>query len=104
MTNKTSSTAATKPRTTPLTPKDLINHGSTFLSERVIDSYNQAHPNEFEVKPIPLESVEIDPEMSTEWQEKFRGDIKECEVAFAKHTNQLPKCMNGIEPYMHVQA
>ena len=84
----------------PLTPKDLVNHGSTFLSERVIDAYNQAHPNEFEVKPIPLESVVLDPEMPPEWQAKFRKDIKEREEAFAKRTNQLPKCMNGIDPYM----
>ena len=84
----------------PLTPKDLMQHGSTFLSERVIDAYNQAHPAEFEVKPIPIESVEIDPDMPAEWQKKFRDDIKERREAFATHTNQLPKCMNGIPPYM----
>ena len=84
----------------PLTPKDLVKHGSTFLSERVIDAYNKAHPNEFERKRIPLESVAIDPDMPEEWQKGFRSDIKERKAAFATHTNQLPKCMNGIEPYM----
>ena len=47
----------------PLTPKDLVKQGSTFLSERVIAEYNKAHPDEFHVKPIPLESVVIDTEM-----------------------------------------
>ena len=83
-----------------MSPKDLVKHGSTFLSERVIAEYNKAHPDEFHVEPIPLESVVIDTEMPDEWQQTFRKDIKEREAAFAKYTNQLPKCMNGIEPYM----
>ena len=84
----------------PLTTKELTAHGTTFLSERVIAQYNEAHPDEFVSKPLNLNALEINPNMPKDLQSRFREEIEKRKAAFAENSNTLPKCMNGIEPHM----
>ena len=84
----------------PLTPKDLAKHGTTFLSERAIGAYNDAHPDEFKKRELTEADITFSPKMPDKVKERFIKGIKQRHAALATHTNVLPKCMNGVEPHM----
>ena len=70
------------------------------LSERVIKEYLLTHPNEYESKPIDINSVVLDQTLSKITQQKLRDACGLYDVVFASNTNTLPPPMKGIEPHM----
>ena len=82
----------------PLSAKDMCRVSN--LSERVIQEYLETHENEYEKKPIHLEtSLDINPDMSKEDRDKLMEVILKYRHVFASHTNTLPPEMKKVKPH-----
>ena len=70
----------------------------TYLSERVCADYLKKNPDEYKEEPIPLESIDICPNVPQEIKAMIIALLRKYESVFSKKTNELPK------PLKHVGA
>ena len=81
----------------PLSAQDLCRE--SHLSERVIQGYLEKHPNEYESKDIPLESIDICPDLGEKFTEAILDLIREFRDVFATKSNTLPPTMKDVKPH-----
>ena len=61
----------------------------TYLSERVCAEYLKKNPNEYKEEPIPLESIDICPDVPQEIKAMIIALLRKYESVFSKKTNDV---------------
>jgi len=81
----------------PLTAKDMCR--VVHLSERVVKQYLETHEGEYESKPIPLESLDINPALDKKHGDEILKLSRMYKDVFASNTNTLPPAMKHVKPH-----
>ena len=72
---------------------------TTYLSERVCADYLKKNPDEYKEEPIPLESIDICPNVPPEIKAMIIALLRKYESVFSKKTNELPKPLRHVGPH-----
>ena len=71
----------------------------TYLSESVCSRYLEKKPNEYQEDQIPLESIDICPNVPPEIKAMILSLLRKYEVVFSKKTNELPRPLKHVGPH-----
>ena len=71
----------------------------TYLSERICAEYLKKTPDEYKEKPIPLESIDICPDVPPEIRAMIIALLRRYESVFSKKTNELPRPLKHVEAH-----
>ncbi len=69
------------------------------VSERVVQGYLETHEGEYDSKPIPLESLDINPALGEKYRKAIIKLVRLYKEVFARNTNTLPKAMKSVKPH-----
>ena len=71
----------------------------TYLSERICADYLQENPDDYASDDIPLESINIGPDVPAEIRTLLIALLHKYRKVFSSKTNELPKAMQGVTPH-----
>ena len=71
----------------------------TYLSEAICRKYLEKKPDEYKEEHIPLESIDICPDVPPEIQAMIMALLRRYESVFSKKTNELPRPLNHVGPH-----